>query len=1045
MRRTSPIRLNSSLSPVRKSTKSKKTGLPFLGTTQPARQSLTPVRQDRQKAMTMPRPTKASQAVSAFLKMARRYDHDGPLTMRNFRRIEKVEVETGTKFVADWIHDYMENIYAQEAALKIQTAFRVARRKRLWRRVLRHLNHTRLYRMRRVLIGWCGASTDNHVLLVSCFQKFVKLFHERPWMSPKQTLSPPGLFYLSGRYFYPKSYDAHQFYGICRVLAYALGRRLLRMWRRVAHSRATMRICNRRTLFTIAKRRCFGPVFYAFVLWHRLVKWKKMTADGKGSCVLTFGENIIDWNIIQRRKNKKLEMESRAAKHSLERIKKNAYHAVYQMYLDGKQSNNDFAASTQFYHRHIQEKCKQAWLTFMVLERKRRAYLSKMSKAWYQVAYRNVKVRRISTVLERTSKVARLSNLFSAWRVEARNQKVLNIAHSLNIQENRSTAYFTLFVWLKMDDEFSMFRIFREWIALTRRRRAWLLFAKHSHDIDPEQEFKQCVFHAMQRAAHHRLIRKFVQPSHVFFPHQIPYSFDAMVKWIAESRKLTSSCDSSQWKFVTEAQSNYMNETLLCRSLILALHGKHKFLHIDISPVKTSRKNIEDPVLYELDELSRAMESNRMILRRTFRTKVMRDVSLLSMLDSHTSAIQFEKAYPFFTTSVVETDMYGYPSSGDVRPLELVFFENIDVTVEECIAMNNASWKLDTRAWKGMRSAVDEFVKSFRMPSEIPELECFSPDETKDPNQQGKTADVEGPSEVVEYRPPELTKLESFPLANPVISEVKSLQTSYNMQDRGLANLLKEKPPSHFEAFATSTRLRSFTTDEILQSIRRFFLNMTGEKFDFSNVEAYGPQILDSFPQERRHTLRRRINTFILELDDRDDEKQVSVSVSSSPDAQGVISAVITAFREIKRNPVTGEYCDQVPFSKDHRLGSPELMSVQETIKKACYNNFPRLAREARRAMTSSRRRKVSSKKESDEFSNDDVMVSASILPFIMNSDVIFDFLRTEVIVTQKLGIRRDKSLFGNDSSAVFDMESSMASLGLASDSSVFFFDPSLQ
>ena len=72
-------------------------------------------------------------------------------------------------------------------------------------------------------------------------------------------------------------------------------------------------------------------------------------------------------------------------------------------------------------------------------------------------------------------------------------------------------------------------------------------------------------------------------------------------------------------------------------------------------------------------------------------------------------------------------------------------------------------------------------------------------------------------------------------------------------------------------------------------------------------------------------------------------------------------------------------------------------------------------------------------------------MVSASILPFIMNSDVIFDFLRTEVIVTQKLGIRRDKSLFGNDSSAVFDMESSMASLGLASDSSVFFFDPSLQ
>ena len=53
-------------------------------------------------------------------------------------------------------------------------------------------------------------------------------------------------------------------------------------------------------------------------------------------------------------------------------------------------------------------------------------------------------------------------------------------------------------------------------------------------------------------------------------------------------------------------------------------------------------------------------------------------------------------------------------------------------------------------------------------------------------------------------------------------------------------------------------------------------------KFDFNNIMPYGPQILDMFPQSRRHALRRRINTFLLELDDRDDETTVSVSVSRS-------------------------------------------------------------------------------------------------------------------------------------------------------------------
>ena len=984
----------------------------------------------------MPRPGRTSQAVTAFLKMARRYDYEGPLTMRTFRRVDKVGDDEGPTFVADWIHEYMENIYAHDAARKIQKTFRLWRHKRMWRLVLEHRIWTRKYIMRRVLLGWMGVSTDNHQLMMECFDKFVALFHQRPWISLRQTIAPVGLWYLSGRYFYPRVCDANRFYGICRVVAYPIGRRVMMLWRNIAHSKRCMRVANRRVLFTIAKRKCFGPVFHAFVMWNRLTKWKKMTSDGRGSCELHCGENIINWNIIERRKNKQRELEVRAAKHSLERIRKKAYHAVYQRYLDGKQSGNDFAASIQFYHRHVMERCKQAWLAFMVLERKRRVYLSKMMKAWYQIAYRNVKVRRIRTVLERTHNVARLCNLFSAWRTETRNQKLLDVAHSLRLQKRRSILYFVFFVAWKMDDEIGLCRVFREWLTFTRRRRTWRLFIKYSHDVESEVEFKQCVFYALRRAADHKMIRKFALQENRFFPYQLPYSFDSMVNWLTTSRQKMKTSSSEQWKFITEGNGSHLDENLLCRALVLALHKHYKFLHTIVSVGDNSIE--EDSKVYELDELSRAMEANRVILRRTFRAKVMRDASLLSMLDSHSSAIQFEKVHPMFTISSGEADLYGYPSSGDMQPLPLVLFGNLDKTVNDFIAENNASWKIDTRAWKGMRSAVDDFVNSFRIPSEVPELEFVAPTETGDPNQNTKAEEVI-PSEVVEYRPPELTRMDSFPVKDPVISEVKSLQTSYNMQDKGLASLLKEKPPPHFDAFTTSTRLRSFSPEEILQSLRRFFLNMTGNKFDFNNIMPYGPQILDMFPQSRRHALRRRINTFLLELDDRDDETTVSVSVSGSPDAQGVVCAAVTAFREIKQNFITGEYCDQVPFSKDLHLGASDLVSVQEFIRKMAYSKFPRIAREARRTLTSSRAaRRKSMMRETDELTNDDVMVTASLLPYIMNPDIISEFLRTEVVVDRRLAKKKDRPSLANDSSAFFDVDSSKASFGLMSDSGVF-------
>jgi hypothetical protein len=238
-----------------------------------------------------------------------------------------------------------------------------------------------------------------------------------------------------------------------------------------------------------------------------------------------------------------------------------------------------------------------------------------------------------------------------------------------------------------------------------------------------------------------------------------------------------------------------------------------------------------------------------------------------------------------------------------------------------------------------------------------------------------------------------------FPLPDPHMREMKSLKNIYESQPP--AETSRSVALSGIEGF--ESRMGPFGQLELLHGLRRFFLNMTGIRIDiFHDKVELGKTTYDNIPEDKRHLLRRRINAFLAQLSHASVTGGVPVKIDPPEYAIDCVEAILTAFKGLTKAKKVAAYCDAIPFPTDLDLTSPSIVALREAVISCALDKFPKLAGEGRRNAGGGKRKSLLAK-ESDDLTYDDILVAAFLLPHVIRADMVKDFLRAEVIVTQKL------------------------------------------
>jgi hypothetical protein len=155
--------------------------------------------------------------------------------------------------------------------------------------------------------------------------------------------------------------------------------------------------------------------------------------------------------------------------------------------------------------------------------------------------------------------------------------------------------------------------------------------------------------------------------------------------------------------------------------------------------------------------------------------------------------------------------------------------------------------------------------------------------------------------------------------------------------------------------------------------------------------------------------VRRRINAFLGQLTHINLSEGIALRMDAPPWAVECVTAVLTAFKALRKVKKMAQYCDKSPFAENMALDSPGMCRVRAIIFAASYDKFPRLTAEAKRSAQPSRMRSVMAK-ESDEITDDDVVAAAFLIPHIMRPEIVKDFVKAEVEIEGKLKSSRTEN-----------------------------------
>lgn len=981
--------------------------------------------------------------IDEFMKSARRVDYNCQSLSTLVTPIIDLAQNEDPNFVSEYIDKYVRGLMSNDAALLIQSNFRLYIEKKNWKGVIHHRIWNRLDALRRIFVGWHGYVSKDITVITKCYDKFAALFKEKPWLSRKQTLSPFRLFYLNGRWFYPKNHDPRDIYIITRLFEHSNARRFLHLWKSISHSIRELRPVTNKFRFTNSKLRHFGRIFNIFHVWHRYTKWKKLSKNTEKQFYLNCVEIILPWNIIERKLNDRKMQVLRAGRCSIKRIKKKAYNAIYQRYVDHLRALSEFESSYKFYLNHLQRRARSAWSSYMTIQHANRVEMKKIMKSWYAISFQSAKIKNLLAHFTEYIRIRHFSMFFNAWRQTAHELKLKSIRNSLKLQEKPSIPYYALFKMMNHFEFHFFIKVWKEWLEITRRRKFWKIFASNYSNYDYDYELKQKVFYNF-------IYRQYYNINHQskFYPNKTPYSFFGMVQKIKKIKKFMrepsandNDNDDLQWKFLTQNNKenclDIMNEDLLTRSFVLFIskHSQsstssriHDYKN-DQNRMLSGREIISNEEeeqnqikLFSFNELVDILRSNRKLIRMKLINKINHDSNIFNASCSHFSAIKFHLTDQNFTLVDDITVIQSLnPNENPFKVQALNFSPEIYSSIEKLIDINSKPREISPIYKIRLVQKIHNFKSHFRFPSNLLQTQIYLRSESSEKflstSSAGSMASAEE-SQIQVTKQPSTAKIflissyktpvvdeKPFPIENPLLNEIKQLKELSQNSSSASSQIAKASKDSQLKSFGILSyrdKVMHMTLDDMLNGLRRFFLNMNDIRIDISRPLIYSKDdknSLNLIPVESRHQIRRRINGFIAEMCGFDTSQNAPLFVDADQFVYDCVSAVFTAYTEVMKFKETAKFCDSIPFPDFIHMDDTTMLNLRSSILSKIFEKFPYLAKEAMVKMNSI---KIGDKivplspkniGSHDIMLLDDAYISVLLLPLILKPELIKNFL----------------------------------------------------
>lgn len=962
--------------------------------------------------------------LDVFMKSARRVDYNCQSIAASIRQVKDLDKQDDPEFVPEYIDCYVRGLMSNDAALLIQSRFRLYVEKKNWKGLIHHRIWNRLDALRRIFVGWHGYVSKDITVIHKCYDKFSRLFKEKPWLSRKQTLSPFRLFYLNGRWFYPKHHDPRDIYIITRLFEHSNARRFLMLWKSISHSIRQLRPWRNKVRFTNKKIYFYGSVFNAFHVWNRYTKWKKLSKQTEKTFYLNCTETIILWNILERRLNDKKMQQLRANRASIKRIKKKAYNALYQKYVDHLRSLSEFESSYKFYLNHLQHRARNAWSVFMTLQHAKRVEMKKIMKSWYTLSFQSARIKNLLLNVSEYFQIRRLATIFHAWQKEAHELKLIALLNSFKLQEKPSTPYYIIFKMMKQFEFYFFIRVWKEWLEFTRRRKFWKYFALNYSNFDNDYELKQKVLYNLMFKLNYYSNRQ-----DKFIMNLTPYSFIGMLQTTKRIKKSMNPNESDkddelQWKFITQRNKendlDLMNSDLLARSFLFAI-CKQSQTGISISKMSESQKNknndkeeeneiIADGRIYSFQELNEISISNRKTIRKKLLNRISHDSNIFNAVCSHFSAIKFQIDLSSF--SLVDDVSIIQSLNPERNPFEidsLNFSKSIYSSIENLIEENKKPKRISPYYKIRLVKKMNKFNSQFKFPTNLLTSQIFlsnTRSESVSSSLQNLSSNEDLPVAkqstntknflISTYKTPPVDE-QPFPISDPKLNEIRQLkETTENtmMFNTKITKVSNENTLKTFGVNAYREKIMNMSLDDMLNGLRRFFFNMSDIRIDISKPMIYSKEdenSLNIIPVENRHQIRRRINAFMAEMCGFDISKTVPLYVDAEKFVYDCISTIFTVFIEMTKHKETAKFCDSYPFPEFVQLDSQPILSVRSSILSSIFEKFPKLAKQA--AMMNFRMPHKSAGSH-DSMQLEDANISVLLLPHIFKPELIKNFLQ---------------------------------------------------
>lgn len=925
------------------------------------------------------RPKTSIMSMDEFLKRSRKLAKESETKAKETPSVaEASNLENKVTNPKEWIVNFVRSKLSNNAATLIQRTWRSYKIRKSWGGIFNQRIWSRHDILLRIFLGWRGYATKNFDVQVQSYNRFSALHQEKPWISIKTNLAPFNMFYATGRWFYPKLFNARTFLYVYRVFSRPEGRHILQLWRIMASSIRGYRENSHKFIHTIHKRQAFGPAFIAFTMWNRFIQWKKENKERPDCFSLQVKERLINWDIVEGRLNKRKAQRIMADQHHTNVVRKHAYMAIHQHLVERRQLALDMESAVTFFNHHVMEQARRAWLKYDTMKRQKRVELLKMQRAWYTMVFERASKNQIISSMTTFRNNLLCSYCFTMWRKNIRYTS-LRLLKGAYMMFRKPSPFRQLFFAMLNQVSFVFFeRSFHEWVMYWRRRKAWKKFQQVFKHVDDNREMKQLCFYGLKKASETNLVRRLVHTTNRFFPNQTYYSVEGMQK-----NMMLYFDPGNPFKYQNDSFPQKSDCEVLIRSFLLVLDQKHKFDRCKFSSQIKEVRMTPRFGYFNYSDIKKNFKDNTDILRKCLSTRLARDRTTLTGVDSHHMALKLAQVLPGFTPSqsdssnaLVVTGLNAAIPLNIPEDIEL----SIDHLIEEAENMKFVVPQKVSQNFKGMRKIFDEKLRH-------PNIIYGNKDDYQTPEVSAVQNPTNIPLSTSKKQGQSVTSftkpvVDSIPFDSPSLPFVLDISSSRNDSQMKFTTTMEM-----FETFNSQSMRNSLEKADPYFALKRFFFQVSGIRIEPKTLNEIN---LDVDPSVKR-IFRRNVNSFVSGLMGiKLQGKGVPISIDKPDWVTKYVNAAVSVHNELSKFPTLFSFCAQIPFSTMLILDDDESIEMRNFMYNAIVLKFPKLQKKNNEGL----RRAAA---DSDEMKRSDLNASLILLPYILRPELIKDFIKEEI------------------------------------------------